>query len=163
MKGNCLIIGASHAGVNCAFALRQEGWEGGITIFDRDPHLPYHRPPLSKKLFEEEFNELSHALRPLESYDREKIHLALGKEVVAINKKERNILLKNGQKFEYSRLIIATGANAFLPPLVGLQKKGRPEKNIFPIRIKQVALNLKKALNQSINIILFIEAGFFGL
>ena len=44
----CVVIGASHAGVNLAFALRREGWEGQIILFDADPELPYHRPPLSK-------------------------------------------------------------------------------------------------------------------
>ena len=44
----CVVIGASHAGVNFAFSLRREGWEGEILLFDKDPNLPYHRPPLSK-------------------------------------------------------------------------------------------------------------------
>ncbi|MGS0523920.1 hypothetical protein ACU8V7_00710 [Zobellia nedashkovskayae] len=34
---NCVVIGASHAGVNFVFALRREGWEGTITIIDIDP------------------------------------------------------------------------------------------------------------------------------
>ena len=46
----CIIIGASHAGVNCAFALRKEGWEGEILLVDQDPNFPYHRPPLSKHI-----------------------------------------------------------------------------------------------------------------
>ena len=49
---SCVIIGASHAGVNCAFALRKEGWQGRIVLYDVDPELPYHRPPLSKNLFD---------------------------------------------------------------------------------------------------------------
>lgn len=44
----CVIIGASHAGVNLAFNLRNAGWVGEIILFDTDPELPYHRPPLSK-------------------------------------------------------------------------------------------------------------------
>ncbi len=44
----CVVIGASHAGVNFAFALRREGWLGEIILYDTDPNLPYHRPPLSK-------------------------------------------------------------------------------------------------------------------
>ena len=32
----CVVIGASHAGVNLAFALRKEGWEGSILLFDKD-------------------------------------------------------------------------------------------------------------------------------
>ena len=32
----CAIIGASHAGVNLAFNLRKEGWEGEIIIYDKE-------------------------------------------------------------------------------------------------------------------------------
>ena len=31
----CVVIGASHGGVNFAFALRKEGWEGDIILFDK--------------------------------------------------------------------------------------------------------------------------------
>ena len=46
-KQSCIIVGASHGGVNLAFALRKEGYEGRITLIDADCNLPYHRPPLS--------------------------------------------------------------------------------------------------------------------
>lgn len=44
----CVIVGASHAGAKLATSLRQFGWSGSITMIGDDPHLPYHRPPLSK-------------------------------------------------------------------------------------------------------------------
>ena len=48
LAGSCVIIGASHAGVNAAFSLRKEGFNGDITLIDGDTNFPYHRPPLSK-------------------------------------------------------------------------------------------------------------------
>lgn len=44
----CIIVGASHGGVNLAFALRKEGYTGLIQLIDTDKRVPYHRPPLSK-------------------------------------------------------------------------------------------------------------------
>lgn len=44
----CIVVGASHAGVNCAFELRKQGFSGRLVLIDADMHLPYHRPPLSK-------------------------------------------------------------------------------------------------------------------
>ena len=43
-----IIVGASHAGLSCAERLRHHGFDGQITIFDREDGLPLQRPPLSK-------------------------------------------------------------------------------------------------------------------
>jgi len=45
---SCVIVGASHAGVSLALALRKEGWQGAISLISAENELPYHRPPLSK-------------------------------------------------------------------------------------------------------------------
>ena len=43
-----VIIGAGEGGTRAAFALRQAGWAGGVTLIGAEPGLPYERPPLSK-------------------------------------------------------------------------------------------------------------------
>ena len=43
-----VIIGAGHAAGQAAASLRQEKYEGPITIIGDESHLPYQRPPLSK-------------------------------------------------------------------------------------------------------------------
>lgn len=45
-----VIVGAGVAGTRAAEALRQEGYDGALTIVGAERHAPYHRPPLSKKL-----------------------------------------------------------------------------------------------------------------
>ena len=47
-SAHIMIIGASHAGLSCAERLRTGGFEGQITVLERDPGLPLQRPPLSK-------------------------------------------------------------------------------------------------------------------
>ena len=42
-KKDCVIIGASHAGVTLAMQLRKEGWKDGIILIGEEPELPYHR------------------------------------------------------------------------------------------------------------------------
>jgi 3-phenylpropionate/trans-cinnamate dioxygenase ferredoxin reductase component len=44
-----VIVGAGECGVRAAFALREEGFEGPVTLIGDEPHLPYERPPLSKQ------------------------------------------------------------------------------------------------------------------
>src|SRR3546814_3540408 len=64
-----LIIGASHAGVQLAAALRDGGHDGSITVVGAEPHLPYHRPPLSKAYLDGAATLDSLALRPASFYE----------------------------------------------------------------------------------------------
>ena len=41
-------MGAGLAAACAVDELRQHGHEGAIDLFGAEPHLPYHRPPLSK-------------------------------------------------------------------------------------------------------------------
>jgi 3-phenylpropionate/trans-cinnamate dioxygenase ferredoxin reductase subunit len=43
-----LVVGAGQAGAQAVASLRQEGFEGSITLIGHEPVLPYQRPPLSK-------------------------------------------------------------------------------------------------------------------
>ena len=54
---SCIIIGASHAGVQAAVNLRGQGYEGGITLISAEKVLPYQRPPLSKAFLQDTLPE----------------------------------------------------------------------------------------------------------
>ncbi len=69
-KDTCVIIGASHAGVNTAFNLRKEKWLGKIILIDADPELPYHRPPLSKTYLTANTSS-TNLLKSIESYKKD--------------------------------------------------------------------------------------------
>ncbi|HSM59757.1 MAG TPA: Rieske 2Fe-2S domain-containing protein, partial [Longimicrobiales bacterium] len=43
-----VIVGAGAAGLMAARTLREEGYEGDVTLVDPDPDAPYDRPKLSK-------------------------------------------------------------------------------------------------------------------
>ena len=75
VKDVCIIIGASHAGVQLAFSLRREGWVGSILLMGDEPGLPYQRPPLSKA-----------ALRPAETVQSPLIYSAAAYEKAAITR-----------------------------------------------------------------------------
>ena len=44
-----VIIGCGQAGGQAAASLRQEKYEGPITMIGQEPYIPYQRPPLSKQ------------------------------------------------------------------------------------------------------------------
>jgi 3-phenylpropionate/trans-cinnamate dioxygenase ferredoxin reductase component len=48
MMSGVVIIGAGECGVRAAFALREHGYKGELTLIGAEAALPYERPPLSK-------------------------------------------------------------------------------------------------------------------
>ena len=156
----CIVIGASHAGVNFAFALRGKGWLGRIILFDGDPHLPYHRPPLSKDFLtgEKEMEKIS--LKPAQSYEHKDITLELGVWVKAIRPQEKNILLEDGSKRPYDTLVLATGARPFIPPIRGIDSA----KHVFPLRNVGDAQEIRACFSSlDKKEIVIIGGGFIGL
>ncbi|TCI94151.1 NAD(P)/FAD-dependent oxidoreductase [Tenacibaculum sp. M341] len=156
----CVIIGASHAGVNVAFSLRKEGWKGKIILFDKDPNIPYHRPTLSKKYLELEDSIENNLLKPKESYINDRIDLKLGISVIDINSKEQFVSLDDSSTQNYDKLVFATGASAFIPPIKGINNN----KNIFSIRNAKDVDGIRKALNTSASKkVVVIGGGYIGL
>ena len=102
-----VIIGAGEAGVRAAFSLRERGYARSITLIGEEPHTPYERPPLSKASAEEG------ALRPIfqhEQFEDVGIDLQRGLRVEAIDCAQQAVLLRDGRRIDYDRLLLATGA-----------------------------------------------------
>ena len=155
----CVVIGASHGGVNFAFNLRKEGWLGEIILIDSDPMTPYHRPPLSKGYLIDG-NLESNLLKQLETYKKENIQLKLGETVLSINREAATISLKSGEIQQFDKLVIATGARPFIPPIQGLVSA----KNVFPVRTAEDAINIRKAFdNATQKRVVVIGGGYIGL
>jgi 3-phenylpropionate/trans-cinnamate dioxygenase ferredoxin reductase component len=102
-----VIIGAGHAGVNAAFALREAGFAGKITLLHNENTLPYQRPPLSKAFMKG--GDLL-PLRALSSFMESQIALLEG-EAKAINVIAKTVRV-NDQDLPYTTLILAMGASA---------------------------------------------------
>ncbi|MCL1046035.1 FAD-dependent oxidoreductase [Shewanella electrodiphila] len=163
-NGAVVIIGASHAGVNFAFHLRQQGWAGCITLIERDPELPYHRPPLSKKTLQSA--ELkSTPLKAEKAYSDNNIDLKLGYEVTTVNQSAKQITLNDGQCLHYNKLILATGCRAFIPPVLGLEViDPLNNRSIFTMRTYADTTAIKAALNNSSDKqVVIIGGGYIGL
>ena len=105
-----VIIGAGHAAGQAAASLRQEKYEGPITIVGDEPHVPYQRPPLSKQYLsgEQEIDRVY--LRPQKFYDDKDVKLILNTTATAIDRDAKTVSLDNGETLEYEKLIISTGS-----------------------------------------------------
>jgi 3-phenylpropionate/trans-cinnamate dioxygenase ferredoxin reductase component len=111
-----VIVGAGECGTRAAFALREEGYGGPITLIGAERHLPYERPPLSK--------EGMVAIRPglkeiagAERFEAAEIRLLLSVEAVAIDRAANALELAGGTRLPYEKLVLATGARPRRLPL----------------------------------------------
>ncbi|WP_166424258.1 FAD-dependent oxidoreductase [Paraglaciecola sp. 20A4] len=158
-QDTCIIVGASHGGVNLAFALRKDGYTGKIKLVDADSNLPYHRPPLSKTHLVSE-QPAGQLLKPIEGYEKAQIELTLGVSVIDVNRQYKKITLSDGSVQSYTNLVLATGATPIIPPIAGLKEA----KNVFTIRTADDAKAITTAFNAcEFKRVVVIGGGYVGL
>ena len=116
-----LIVGAGQAGVQIAESLRQEGYGDELLLIGNESHPPYQRPPLSKKWLLEPGAYSALALRGAEALARRRIALRLDSEVSAIDRAASQLQLTTGERLDYSKLALATGALARALPVPGAE------------------------------------------
>ncbi|WP_180899713.1 NAD(P)/FAD-dependent oxidoreductase [Martelella soudanensis] len=105
----CVIVGASHAGISLASALRSAGWSAPIVVFGDENGLPYHRPHLSKEALHGDVEPKP--LRPADFYDKQEIDRRRA-SVASIDRNAGRITLDDGSTVAYGKLVLATGAVA---------------------------------------------------
>ena len=110
-KSDVVIVGAGHGGAQCAIALRQNGFEGTITVIGREPEYPYERPPLSKEYFarEKTFDRLF--IRPATFWADKDVTFKLGCEVTKVDPQGHEVTLTGGDTLGYGTLVWATGGD----------------------------------------------------
>ena len=86
MNQTIVIVGASHASVQAIDTLRREGHAGPIVLVGDEPHLPYNRPPLSKKFLSGELERERLLLRSPHYYEQHGVETRLGVRVTAIDR-----------------------------------------------------------------------------
>ena len=110
MPDNVVIVGAGHAGAAAAEALRREGHQGRIVLIGGEPHLPYQRPPLSKKFLAGEQTLERGLIKSAGFYAESRIELRLGSPVAALDCAAAKLTLADGDAVDYDALLLCTGS-----------------------------------------------------
>lgn len=124
MAEKIVVVGAGQAGSQVVQSLRQKGFEGDLVLIGDEPHLPYQRPPLSKKFLRGEVSEETLYLRPKEFYEINKVELVSGDPVVRIDRAAKTVQLKSGNSVAYDKLVLTTGTKARDLPIEGASLEG---------------------------------------
>jgi 3-phenylpropionate/trans-cinnamate dioxygenase ferredoxin reductase subunit len=152
-----VIVGAGHSGVGVAAGLRARGWEGSILLIDAEQETPYERPPLSKELLKDGAADESAVLRKEKFYQHKGIDRLPGLAVESIDRQSRTVLLADGSRRAYHRLVIATGSRARPLAVPGAGLAG-----VRSLRTRADALELKRLLVRGARVAI-IGAGYIGL
>jgi len=156
MSNDVVIIGAGHAGGMTAISLRQQDYQGLITLVGEEAYLPYQRPPLSKGFLAGEMGKERLYLKTQSYFEKHNIHVIKERKVLDIDRDKKNILLDDRKQIEYGKLVVATGST-----LNKINTSCR-ETNIHYLRTIADALKIQQALKDK-NKITIIGAGYIGL
>jgi apoptosis-inducing factor 3 len=105
-----VIVGGGAAGFAAAEILRREHYQGSIVMLSNDAAPPVDRPNLSKDYLAGRASEDWVPLRPDNFYAENGIELRLRANATAIDARSRDVMLDDGRKVAYDRLLLATGA-----------------------------------------------------
>lgn len=105
-----VIVGGGVAAGSAAETLRDEGYEGDVTIVAAEPHPPYQRPPLSKGYLAGEEGLDAAILHPAEWYADRGIHLLTSTQARVLDPSAHR-LETSGSDLDYDSVLLATGAS----------------------------------------------------
>ncbi|RDJ09522.1 NAD(P)/FAD-dependent oxidoreductase [Rhizobium grahamii] len=150
-----VIIGAGECGARAAFALREKGFGGEITLIGSETLAPYERPPLSKAV--DGGASAPKFIAEPERYAASGISLLTGVTVEDVDPDAKAVTLSDGSSITYEKLLLATGARARAFP--GIAEDSR---HIRSLRTHADAEALRKAMMPGKHIVI-IGGGFIGL
>jgi NADPH-dependent 2,4-dienoyl-CoA reductase/sulfur reductase-like enzyme len=152
-----VVVGASLAGFHAVRALRQEGFDGRLTVIGAEPHRPYDRPPLSKQVLAGHWEKDRIALGGSDQLDELAAEWRLGSAAVGLDLGARRVRLADGAEVDFDGLVIATGGEPRTLP--GLD---RPLTGVHLLRTLDDSLALRADLDREPGRVVVVGAGFIG-
>ena len=161
MTRKIVIIGAHAAGLDAASAARKTDRTAEITLITKEKKTAYSRCGLPFVLggHIKTFDDL--LVFPERFYKMMKLNLLTETTVTKIDAKAKTVEIqdKNGKKetLSYDNLVLTTGADPFVPPI-----KGRDKKGVYVVRTIEDGEKIDKAIESAKSAVI-IGAGLIGL
>lgn len=151
-----VIIGNGPAAVGAIESIRRADQTGEILLFSKEPLHTYSRPLISYWLLGKTDEERM-KYRPCDFYEKNRVAFLKGVEAVKIDLAKKSVAGSDGNNYSYDKLLIATGARPFVPPVPGLD-----EVKYHTFMTMADAERLRKDLTPESRV-LIIGAGLIGL
>ncbi len=151
-----LIIGNGIAGLSATEEIRKKDADATILIVSEEKSSTYWRTRLSH-LISQDFDKDDLFVKKQPWYDERKIDEKLDSCVDNIDTEKNVATLCDGEEIEYGKVLIATGARPFVPPIANIDSKG-----VFAIRTIDDLMNFKDYVKDKEKVIV-IGGGILGL
>jgi NADPH-dependent 2,4-dienoyl-CoA reductase/sulfur reductase-like enzyme/nitrite reductase/ring-hydroxylating ferredoxin subunit len=152
-----VIVGGGAAGFAAAEMLRREHYQGSIVMLSNDDASPVDRPNLSKDYLAGSAPEEWVPLRDDAFYRDNRIDLRLKTNVASIDRAAKQVVLSDGIKIPYDKLLLATGAEPIRLPIPGFDGP-----NVFTLRSLSDCRKVIAAASTAKSAVV-IGASFIGL
>jgi 3-phenylpropionate/trans-cinnamate dioxygenase ferredoxin reductase subunit len=157
MTETVVIAGAGHAAGQAIATLKQRKFGGKIVLIGDEAHLPYQRPPLSKKFLAGEMLAERLYFKPASFYDDENVEVRLDTRVDSIDRDARQVRTADGEEIAYDKLVIATGSHARKVPVPGADMPG-----VYYLRTIADVDAIRDEVAKSKRLVI-VGAGYIGL
>ncbi len=152
-----VVVGAGQAAIQAIDVLRRRGFEGSIVLIGEESAEPYQRPPLSKQFLAGAWPAERLLLRPAQFYRAHQVDLLLGRKAVELDRHRACVILDDGGRVFYDRLLLATGSRARRLEVPGSELAG-----VHTLRMRADAEQLRAQL-QAGRRLLVLGGGYIGL
>ncbi|MDR0550353.1 MAG: FAD-dependent oxidoreductase [Deltaproteobacteria bacterium] len=153
---NVVIAGGGIAGVTAAEAARAVDPKANITVFSLERDRLYFRPRLPE-VVAGKVSQDKIFVHPETWYREKNIELRLGESLIEVCQDNHQLRGSLGSRQTYDRLLLATGAESFRPPLPGANLPG-----VFAVRRLTDAANLYYETSRAQAAVL-VGSGLLGL
>lgn len=151
-----VIVGNGIAGLSAAETIRDRNKTASIVMISEETFDTYNRPMLTKTMMAG-FTPEQIAVHEESWYVDNNILRILSRKVVSVDSKGKQVVLDDGMKLQYTKLIIATGAECFTPPIKGVEKG-----HVIAIRRIEDIQKINELLPETKNVVV-IGGGVLGL
>ncbi len=152
-----VIIGNSAGGIGCVEAIRERDRESSILVISAEKYHAYSRALIPYYLDGKiDFEKMY--FRPPDFYEKMNVDTKLGVKAVGIDVENKVVMLENGEKVEYDKLLIATGGKPFIPPMDGL----KDQENVFTFLKMDDVLAVERAVKDARKAVV-LGGGIIGL
>jgi 3-phenylpropionate/trans-cinnamate dioxygenase ferredoxin reductase subunit len=156
-KPSFIIVGGGMAGAIAAQTLREEGFDGKITLLGQEQHGPYERPPLSKDYLQGKADRDSIFVHPEHWYAAHAVELRLSSAVTSLDPSSRILTTATGTQLSYDKLLLATGSRPRRLHVPGADLDG-----VYYLRNVEDSERLKIEFAEAKRVVI-IGAGWIGL
>ncbi len=118
------IVGGGLAGASAVQGIRELDTAGEILLVGEEKHLPYDRPPLSKKLWFGKQKVEDIFLHDRAFYDKHAVTLALDTKVARLDPAAKTLTTAGGETYGYGKLLLATGCKPRMLDIPGGDSDG---------------------------------------